>query len=72
MYRLMAAGFLRHGLDFALVGYNTYAGEENVAGHVDHQVGAAMKRGLDRLRVCWLNAPFQTNETRRWTTCRRR
>jgi hypothetical protein len=38
MYRLMAAGVLRQGLDFCVVGYNTYAGEDTVAGHVDHQV----------------------------------
>ena len=38
MYRLMAAGVLQQGLDFCVVGYNTYAGEDTVAGHVDHQV----------------------------------
>lgn len=38
MYRLMAAGVLRQGMDFAVVGYNPYAGEDTVAGHVDHQV----------------------------------
>lgn len=38
MYRLMAAGVLRQGMDFCVVGYNPYAGEDTVAGHVDHQV----------------------------------
>lgn len=38
MYRLMAAGVLRQGMDFVLVGYNTYSGEETVDGHTDHQV----------------------------------
>ena len=38
MYRLMAAGLLREGMDCCIVGYNTYASEDTVAGHVDHQV----------------------------------
>lgn len=48
MYRLIANAILRMGMDLVLVGYNVYAGDPTVTGHVDHQV----KRD-EHIIKCW-------------------